>query len=201
MVTHGFALLCGVVLLVLTLTGGLREAAFLGGIMPARLSGAIDLAQAAVPPWLTPLSSAFLHNDVLHYGFNAAMLVFCGRQCEPVLGAARLGILLILGAYAAALAEWAVNPAGTQVIVGASGAISALVGFYALLFNDQQVRAVGPIPGSVVRVLWLGLSWIGLQLLIGFGFGGQIAYMAHIGGFIAGLVLARPLLLSRFNRR
>jgi membrane associated rhomboid family serine protease len=127
--------------------------------------------------------------------------VFCGRQCEPVLGTMRMLTLLVVGAYAAALAELAVNPNATHVIIGASGAISALLGFYALLFNNQQVKPIGPIPGAVVRVLWLAGAWTGIQLLIGLTSGGQIAFLSHIGGFLAGLALARPLLRSRFGSR
>ena len=87
-------------------------------------------------------------------------------------------------------------------MVGASGAISAILGAYALLFARNKVDPVGPIPGHVVRIIWLTLAWIGIQLMIGLATSGNlqgIAIFAHIGGFVAGLVLTRPLLEWRFR--
>ncbi len=91
-------------------------------------------------------------------------------------------------------------------MVGASGAISAVIGTYALIYSRSQVSAIGPIPASVVRIVWLAAGWTVLQLMIGLaginggGFG-AIAIWAHVGGFLAGLLLARPLLISRFGNR
>ncbi len=132
------------------------------------------------------------------------MLLFCGRQVEAVLGRWPLVLLYAVGAYAAAAAQWAVDPLGTAPMIGASGAISALMGTYALLYSRQNVRAFGPVPASVVRVLWLAAAWIVLQALIGYAMmsdgGAQIAVAAHVGGFVAGLLMTRPLLKWRFRR-
>src|SRR3546814_8773469 len=70
------------------------------------------------------------------------------------------------------------------------------------LFSEQKVRDIGPIPGTVVRVVWLAAAWIVVQLLIGLaGLGGgpHIAIAAHIAGFLVGLALTRPLLLWRYR--
>ena len=81
-----------------------------------------------------------------------------------------------------------------------------MVGTYALLFGQRRAAAIGPIPGGVVHVAWLAAAWIGIQALIGFagmglpGAGGAaVAVGAHIGGFLVGLALARPLLLWRYR--
>ena len=87
-------------------------------------------------------------------------------------------------------------------MIGASGALSAVVGAYALLFGQSRARAIGQFSAGVVHVVWLAAAWIGIQLMIGVaGLGGfgTIAIGAHIGGFLAGLAMARPLLLWRYR--
>jgi membrane associated rhomboid family serine protease len=90
-------------------------------------------------------------------------------------------------------------------MIGASGAISALLGTYAMIYSQRGVSAIGPVPAYVVRMLWMALAWTGLQVMIAIAGGfdalfGSVAIGAHIGGFIAGLLLARPLLVWRFRR-
>lgn len=172
-----------------------------GGFIPGRLNGDFTMV-SAVPAWLTPLSSTLLHDGVLHLGFNMLMLIWCGRQVEPALGGPLLLLAYVIGAYSAAIGQWALGPHETIPTIGASGAISTIIGIYALVFSEQKVRPIGPIPANIVRVLWLALAWVGIQALIGLGYGvgGQgIAIGAHIGGFVAGLLLARPLLRIRFR--
>jgi membrane associated rhomboid family serine protease len=176
------------------------------GFQPAGLSSTMGIiaplsGNRLISPWLTPLTACLVHRDAVHLGFNLVMLIFCGRAIEPAIGRGAMAVLLVVGAFGAALAEWAYAPSNTAIVIGASGAISAIVAVYALLYNDQTVRAFGPIPGNIVRLLWLGAAWVGVQLLIGIAYGGQIAFMAHIGGFVAGLLLARPLLRWRFRQR
>jgi membrane associated rhomboid family serine protease len=149
----------------------------------------------------------FVHAGWLHIGFNLLMLLFCGRQVEHVLGRTGTLILYVAGAYAACFAQWAITPESVNPMVGASGAISAIIATYALLYSQQQVRRIGPLSANFVRVLWLAAAWIAIQLMIGVatagGLGdlGQIAIAAHIGGFLAGLALTRPLLRWRFRKR
>ena len=88
-------------------------------------------------------------------------------------------------------------------MIGASGAISAVVGAYAVFFSQQKVRAIGPFSPLVVRIAWLAAAWIFVQALIElatFGSPTRIAIAAHIGGFVTGLILARPMLLWRYRR-
>lgn len=194
--------------LILSASGLTDSAAIIGGFIPARINGVV-LTDGGTPPWLpvflTPLSATLVHAGWLHLGFNMLMLLFCGRHVEQVLGRWPMLVLYIVGAYAAAAAQWAVDPLGVTPMIGASGAISALMGTYALLYSRQTVRPLGPIPAGTVRVLWLAAGWIAIQALIGVatradGAGvGQIAVAAHVGGFVAGLLLTRPLLRWRFR--
>ncbi len=118
-----------------------------------------------------------------------------------MLGAGPVVVLYVVGGYAAAAAQWAVDPGSTVPIIGASGAISALVAAYARLFGERRAGAIGPFSADVVHVAWLAAAWVGIQLLMGIaGLGGlAIAIWAHIGGFLAGLVLAHPLLRWRYR--
>lgn len=185
----------------LLLFGLLPDGAIGGGFIPARV-GAGDVVGPVpmLPVPLTPLSATLVHGGLLHLGFNLLMLVFTGRQAERALGSAGLLTLYGVGAYVAAVGQWVADPDSTVPMIGASGAISAIVGAYALLFGERRAKAVGPIPAGAVHVLWLAAGWIGIQLLIGATDRNQpIAIAAHIGGFLAGLALARPLLMWRWR--
>lgn len=201
----GFALACVVVFVLLAITGYEPQAFIGAGFIPARFGTELIAPPGTLLPFfLTPLSSAFLHGGVLHLVFNLLVLLFIGRQLEAPLGAKAMGVLLVVGAYAGALTQFLADPQSTVPMIGASGAISAIIAVYALIFSRSQAPAIGPIPSHWVRALWLAAAWIGVQLLIGFAGGGgfgAIAIWAHVGGFLAGLLLARPLLRWRFGAR
>ncbi|HEX8621949.1 MAG TPA: rhomboid family intramembrane serine protease [Allosphingosinicella sp.] len=183
------------------LAGWQEGAAIAGGFIPARI-GTLAGADLPVPALLTPLTATLVHSGFFHLFLNLITLLFCGRSVEPVLGGRGIAILYLVGAYAAAAAQYAVDPAGTAPMVGASGAISALLGAYALLFGRNKVKVAHPGLATFLHALWLGGAWIVLQLLVGFTFetsGLRIAVAAHIGGFLAGMALARPLLLLRWR--
>jgi len=171
------------------------------GFIPARLT--LSTPFLAVPFWLTPLSATLLHGGLLHLGFNLLMLGYCGRQVETVLGGLRLVILYVIGAYGAALAQYAVDPTSVGPMIGASGAISAVIGAYALMFGRGTTSRIGPVSPTFVRALWLAAAWIVLQTLVGVATDAgptPIATAAHVGGFLTGLVLTWPLLEWRYRR-
>ena len=208
--TNAIAAITFAAFALLSLTGQVDNAAVLAGFIPARILDPQLLAGVtAVPAWLTPISCTFVHAGWLHIGFNLMMLLFCGRQVEQVLRGGALLLLYVAGAYGATLAQWMMDSSSPNPMVGASGAISAVIATYALLYSQQNVRRIGPFSGNVLRLLWLAAGWIAIQLMIGLagsgagGFGdlGQIAIAAHIGGFLTGLLLTRPLLRWRFRKR
>jgi membrane associated rhomboid family serine protease len=205
--TIGIAVLTVAAWAVVSASGQQNAAAVLGGFIPARAAGLFALT-GAVPAWLTPLTALLLHGGALHLAFNLLMLGFCGRYVEVALGWVGLVVLYVAGAYAAALGQFAMGPYQTAPMIGASGAISALLGAYALLYGQQRTTVADRRLNGFLNVLWLAVAWIGLQLLVGFAMGGSrlsggdatIAVGAHVGGFLAGLALARPLLLWRYRR-
>lgn len=187
------------------------QVSVLAGFVPVRLEALLttghDMGLPWMPVWLTPLTATLIHSSWIHVGLNLMILVYCGRQIEPLLGTTRFMILYVVGAYVAALAHWLSAPLNPNPMVGASGAISAVIGTYALIYSRREVVAIGPFSAQFLRILWLAAGWTVIQVMIGFtgigfgGAGGNIAIWAHVGGFIAGLLLARPLLRSRFKRQ
>lgn len=186
----------------IAILSGLDYWVVFAGFIPARLSGIIDLP-GALPAWITPLSSALVHGGGLHLGVNMLMLIFAGSQVERIIGGSGLLFAYVIGAIVAALAQFAADPASSIPMVGASGAISALFGLYAVFFGrpKQVTRSVRVNRG--IHVLWLLVTWVVLQWMAGILAGGEgvmLATPAHIGGFIAGLLLQRPLLLWRYRK-
>lgn len=181
--------------------GANDRAALALGFIPVRLSGAMA-PWTAVPAALTPLTATLVHGGLLHLAFNLLIFVWCGSAVERVLGRPGLLILYGVGAYAAALAQWAVGPHSAMPMIGASGAISAVIGAFALSFGRAR-RIVGSARvNRWINAVWLLAAWIAMQLMIGGLAGVQgmlLATPAHIGGFLAGLLLQRPLLLWRYR--
>lgn len=178
-----------------------ERAAYLMGFIPARLSGIVDISPA-VPALLTPLSATLVHAGPLHLALNLMMLVWCGTAVERVIGRGELVLLYIVGAYAAALAQWAVDPASHAPLVGASGAISAVIGAFALSFGRAKPIFRSQRLNRWINALWLLAAWVVMQMMIAWLAGGQgllLATPAHIGGFVVGLLLQRPLLLWRYR--
>jgi membrane associated rhomboid family serine protease len=183
-------------------TGQSEQAALAMGFIPARLSG-LSVPWPAVPAALTPLTATLVHSGLIHIGFNLLVFLWCGREVERVLGSWALIILYVVGAYAAALAQWAVDPMASVPMVGASGAISAVIGAFALSFGRARQVTRSPALNRWINALWLMVAWVVLQVMMGWLAGGQgflLATPAHVGGFAAGLLLQRPLLLWRYRK-
>lgn len=179
----------------------LADAAMLAGFVPVRLAGPLPELDL-IPVVLTPLTATLVHGDLLHLTMNLITLWYCGKVVERFLGTSGLALLYLIGAYASVGFHLIFNLGAVQPMVGASGAISAVVGAYAMLFSTSTARALGPISAEWVRALWLAAAWTGVQWMIGLAgdvSGYSIAIAAHIGGFFAGLLLAKPLLRRRFG--
>jgi membrane associated rhomboid family serine protease len=181
--------------------GEAEKAAYALGFVPLRVT-APAVAWPAVPAVLTPLTATLVHSGLVHLGFNLLMLLWCGAAVERVIGASGLVILYVVGAYAAAAAQWAVDPTGSVPMIGASGAISAVVGAFALSFGRAKPFTSNLRVNRWINVGWLLVAWVALQMMMGWLAGGQgylLATPAHVGGFAAGLLLQRPLLLWRYR--
>ncbi|WP_294327289.1 rhomboid family intramembrane serine protease [uncultured Sphingomonas sp.] len=191
----------------LILTGGVWSASIAAGFVPLRMTSdpaSIEGFAPFFPVWLTPITAAFIHDGWLHLAFNLLSLAIVGTPTQRAVGLRGVLVLLLVGAYASIAAQWLAGPTSPAPMIGASGAISALIGAYALLFGGSKAKPIGPIPAHVVHAIWLGVFWTALNLFIGWSSAGSempIAGAAHVGGFIAGMVLLRPLLVWRWGGR
>ena len=186
----------------IAILGGVNYWAVFAGFIPARISGVVDLP-GALPAWITPFSSALVHGGWLHLGVNMLMLVFAGSMVERVIGGSGLLFAYVVGALVAALSQFVVDPGSPIPMVGASGAISALFGLYALFFGKPKQLTRNMKLNRGIHVAWLLVTWVVLQWMAGMLAGGEgvmLATPAHIGGFIAGLLLQRPLLLWKYRK-
>jgi membrane associated rhomboid family serine protease len=145
---------------------------------------------------VTWLTSMFLHGSWMHLLGNALFLWVFGNNVEDSMGRVRFVVFYLLCGFAAAGAQIAVDPGSIVPMVGASGAISGVMGAYLVLYPRVRVNMlfiffiiirIIPLPAWVV-LLW----WFGLQVLNQYaGADAGVAFMAHIGGFVAGVVLVK----------
>ncbi len=165
----------------------------------------VDEARGPSPIWLTLLTSMFMHGGWTHIGGNMLFLFIFGDNVEKALGHLRyLGFYLVCG-LVAALAQVYSGPDSVLPSLGASGAIAGVLAAYLLYFPRNRVRVLlGFFVTTVPAIAMIGL-WAAIQFANGFGAtgvnaqSGGVAYMAHIGGFIAGLILG--LVLRPFVNR
>ncbi|MBA3950043.1 MAG: rhomboid family intramembrane serine protease [Acidobacteria bacterium] len=180
------------------------------GVVPREYTEGVDLApQIPYPIWSTLFTSMFLHGGWGHLGGNMLFLWVFGDNVEHRIGHLRFLVFYLATGVAAALAHIYFNPDSIIPTVGASGAISGVLGGYLLMFprNRVYVLTFGGV-ATVPAIFMLGL-WILMQFINGFGSiattpetgGGGVAYLAHIGGFIAGMILAPLLGLGAGEKR
>ena len=185
-------------------------------VLPANLEALLVLEMAFIPArlgvpglWrsdvlgtvISPVAYTFLHAGWLHLLINMAMLLAFGAAVGRRMHTVRFLLLYFLGGIAGAAATLIFDPTARVPVLGASAAISALVGAVALMALSPHRAA--PRPFHDRRTAWsFILVWLGLNLLFGLlpgqalGVSGRIAWEAHLGGFVAGMILL-PLLDPR----
>jgi membrane associated rhomboid family serine protease len=172
--------------------------------------GVSGAAEPQPPTWFTALSSMFMHGGLLHIGGNMLFLWVFGNNIEDSMGRVKFLVFYVLGGIAAMALQTAVDPDATVPSVGASGAVAAVLGGYLLLYPHARVLTLVFLfvffTFIQVPALFFLIIWFGQQVLFGYldyahptGGGGGVAYFAHIGGFLFGL-LAVKLFASRVQR-
>ena len=143
------------------------------------------------PIWLTLITSMFMHGGLLHLGGNMLFLWIFGDNVEHRIGHLPYALFYLAAGVVASLAQILVNTDSVIPTLGASGAIAGVLGAYLVLFPGNRVLVlIIRFPVWVPAIVAIGM-WAALQVIGGFGApaeGGGIAYMAHIGGFVAGVV-------------
>ena len=217
-VNYGFIAVNILVFLLLQQLGGNDAFTYAFSLVPREITTGVDLNgiqilrdslgrtaeihhyASPLPVYFNFLSSMFMHGDIMHIFGNMMFLFIFGDNLENLLGHIRYVVFYLVCGIAAASAQILLGPDSIIPMLGASGAISGVLGGYLLLFPNKPVKAIifnflTTVPAYVA----LGI-WIVYQLVIGYltpSGGGGVAYAAHIGGFVAGLVLIKVFAIGR----
>jgi membrane associated rhomboid family serine protease len=190
---------------------GTQQALYAFGLVPAVLTGRelLPAEIAVIPGWASVLTSMFMHGGFWHLAGNMLYLWVFGNNVEDAMGHIRYFLFYVLCGTAAVFAQVLPNPGSIVPMVGASGAISGVLGGYLLLFPRARVLLGLPVGFLIVQLgrfpaIWVLAAWFGMQLILGTLAAmqapgesqGGIAFGAHIGGFIAGLAF-----VAIFKRR
>lgn len=169
------------------------------GAIPAVVFGKTSLPPelAGLPAYSTFVTSMFLHGGWMHLIGNMLYLWIFGNNIEDVMGHGRFVIFYLVCGVLAALSHALIDPSSTIPMVGASGAISGVLGAYLLLFPRAQVLVLIPlgiftramyVPAALVLVLWFVMQVLSGGMSLGRE-GGGVAFFAHVGGFLSGMAL------------
>jgi membrane associated rhomboid family serine protease len=214
LVTVGIIVLCTLVYIfqhLLLSKAGTQQVAYAFGVVPAVLTGRefLPVQMQLIPAWASAFTSLFLHGGFWHLAGNMLYLWVFGNNIEEAMGHVRFLIFYLLCGLAAVAAQVLLNPAAEIPMVGASGAISGVLGAYMLLFPRARVLLGLPLGFLIVQLgrfpaIWVLAAWFLMQLIMGSIAAAQapgdseggIAFGAHLGGFIAGLAF-----VTVFKRR
>ena len=179
---------------------GAEEVLFEWGLVPALLwTDPVGRASTLV-------SSMFLHGSWAHLGGNLLFLHVFGDNVEEALGRVRYAAFYVLGGVLAALAQALVEPVAMVPMVGASGAVAAVLGAYLVLYPHAPITVLNTFilpwpllsfPAWLAIGMWFVLNLVGGLAAFGMGRGGGVAYFAHLGGFAAGLLAIRLCMAGR----
>lgn len=199
LVTIALIIICVLVFLWQKSLGpGFERAMYALGAIPAVIFGSKVLPPQLeiVPPWTTVLTSMFMHGGWLHIIGNMLYLWIFGNNVEDAMGHVRFVVFYILCGIIAFLAQSLPDPGSTVPMVGASGAISGVLGAYLLLYPHARVLVVIPLGlflyPTRLPAAWVLVFWFALQILssaLSATQQGGVAFGAHIGGFAAGMAL------------
>jgi len=182
-----------------------------GGFACEGQEGVTGTAGPQPATWITLFTSMFMHGGLLHLGGNMLFLWIFGNNVEDSMGPVKFILFYVLGGLAADAAEIAIGPNEAVPTIGASGAVAGVLGGYLLLFPRARVVTVVfiiffftilELPALLFLVIWIGQQFLFAYFdLIGPSEGGGVAYFAHIGGFLFGLLLIRAFASERRHRR
>jgi membrane associated rhomboid family serine protease len=195
--------------------GALQQFINTWAVVPAELSCSLPVSSCpaqvenlpAQGEWLTLFSSQFLHGSLLHLGGNMLYLWIFGNNVEDRLGAVKFLIFYLACGALAALSQWVIEPGSAVPTLGASGAIAGVMGAYIIRFPRAKIMTfififVVPVPAYLFLGWWFVQqslsSYASLSMTADTGAGG-VAYWAHAGGFVFGMILG-PL-LGLFSQR
>lgn len=185
------------------LGSGARDMAYQFALIPNQITTNFSLGN------LTNIfTSMFMHAGLAHIVGNMLYLWIFGDNVEDAMGKGRYILFYTLGGVTASLAHIFTNPSSQVPTVGASGAIAAVLGAYLVLYPRQRVLTVIPfgffmritmLPASIVLGMWFLLQFFQGVMTLGGPDVGGVAFWAHIGGFVSGVLLANVFKQSRYR--
>ena len=214
-ITFGLISVCSAVFLLEKALGpnGMDQFMLLGGLVPAYFTSPHGANLASHPLRLSPfLTYMFLHGGWWHLLGNMWFLWLFGDNVEDRLGRPRFLLFYLSCGIAAALAQFALTPGSSAPLVGASGAISGVMGAYFLLYPGARIVTLIPVfifiqlvevPAFVFLGIWFLLQFFSgtAEIASSSSNGGGIAFWAHVGGFLAGMALLRAFTPRRLPWR
>ncbi|MEF9475328.1 MAG: rhomboid family intramembrane serine protease [Candidatus Mariimomonas ferrooxydans] len=162
-----------------------------------------------VHPFLTVFTSMFMHGGLLHLGSNMLYLWIFGNNIEDKLGHTKFILFYILCGVAATYSHAVTDPSSVIPMVGASGAVSGILGAYLLLFPHARVHTliflfffiqVVRLPALFVIGFWIAIQFINGIISKGLINQGGVAWFAHIGGFVFGILMVKIFLRSKKHK-
>lgn len=199
--TDALIALSAFVLIFAALAFGLTRAVMAFGFSPVAFLNGWD--SDPVRNWLSPLASAFLPYDLVSALFNGVLLLIAGRYVEKSIGPVGLGVLFVAGAYGGALARLALTFSSPMPSGGVGPSLFAIIGAYFMLYG---VPASLPVPRHLGRWAQIGmLAFFWLLLQAAFAVAAQqfevsVSIVDPLGGLVAGMLLAKPLLAWRWRK-
>lgn len=178
-----------------TLTSETQEMVYQFALIPAHFTSDLSFGD-----FTDIFTSMFMHAGLAHIGGNMLYLWIFGDNVEDRMGRGRFVVFYLIGGIVASLAHIATNPNSQTPTVGASGAIAAVLGAYLVLYPQSRVLTLIPLgffirlsmlPAAIVLGIWFLLQFFQGVLTLGGPDVGGVAFWAHIGGFVAGVVLAK----------
>ena len=179
-----------------------------GGLIPAVLWGQETISGSFLHPWLTLLSSMFLHGNILHLGSNMLYLWIFGNNVEDFLGHFQYLIFYLLSGISSGFIHALIFSSSTIPTIGASGAIAGVMGGYLVLFPEARIVVMlifgffitfVKVKAMVVLGLWILLQLFSGLTTLGMTNRGGVAWFAHIGGFLFGALWCK-IVSNRYYR-
>ncbi len=179
------------------------------GMIPYELAHRVDIPPSGlVPWWATPFTAMFMHGGWLHLIFNMLYLWIFGNNVEDLLGRTRFVAFYLLCGLAAAVTQVIVDVDSTTPVIGASGAVAGVLGAYIVVWPHARVVTlivliflfpVVLLPAWVLLVVWFVLQAV--QGVLSLRGETDVAYFAHVGGFVAGMLMVWVSVAGRRRRR
>ena len=182
---------------------GLEAAAILYGFIPESFLAGGGWRDDPIRSWLSPLASAFLSRDFLSAIFNIIFLLIAGRYVEKAIRPVGLGLIFVAGAYGGALARLILTSGSPIPSAGLDAPVFAVIGAYFMLYGVPAAIPIARHHNRLTQIAILAAVWMAIQIafaVIAQSFAVSVTIVEPIGGLIAGVALARPMLAWAYRK-